>query len=1144
MRRLDILLAGTSPALRQLALTLDQHGHGARLADTPQALRQALASKQHLVLEDGSLVLASNDWQPLGDTPLMRLRLGASHADTLPHLEILCWCGNASAQRLIERVALDTPASGNGQQLRQATLQALEEQVARHVTRLARNPSHLQETPSVSPALHEREHGLDWLESLAYRHPFNRTLRADLLEQAEADLIEQLDASLRRFAAQPALNQNGQRHSFQELHARAVGIQRALHGLLPHASEQPTLVAVCMTKSPELYASLLAVLGCGAVYLPLDPATPNERRQRILDDAGASLLLHDGLAEPGRYALDVRELAPAHDPELPGLNLRQRNADAPCVAIYTSGTTGVPKGVLLSRRNLSHFTAWYREHVALDAHSRVLQFSTIGFDASLLDILPTFLCGAELVIPNEDQRRDPQRLVQLIHSQEVSHAFLPPALLSILPRDEHLGLLHLVTGADVCEPEVIARLAGQCRMHNIYGPTETTVLATTREFQAGDSNRNLGMPIANSRVMILDELLQPVTQDAPGELYICGPGVGLGYLNNPALTAQRFVTLSLPDGRSLRAYRSGDIAKWTVQGVELCGRRDNQVKIRGFRVEPEEIERCLRESQLYAQLAVVVDAQRRILAFAAQPRDQDAQEALRTHAERHLPDYMRPAFYQVLEQMPYTANGKVDRQALLAHPVSLPSAPLRLPPSTPTERRLRALWSELLELPETDISIDDSFFNLGGHSILLSRLLLEVREQFGRGVAINRFIEQPTLQRLGALLDGAMEAMQTSLAQLEADANRELGLRVLPLEALGDVHKVIVTGANSFLGVHLVEALLNWGATEVACLVRSAGEQSAEQRFAQALAENRLELDMSRIKVLAADLRLPLLGLSQQHYDYLDNEYGALLHNAAQVNHVLDYQALVDDNIEPLFECLRLCEGRRKKVLSFISTLSACSAVGDDGRVLEQDPATTPPIYIRNGYNLSKWVGERILQRAREQGVWVNLFRPGNITFDSRNGVCQPQRNRLMLMLKGSLQLGQVPRLELDFDLMPVDFLARFVAFHCSRYLPGQCVFNLHNPEPLRWLDYLACFREQGHAFEWVDVAQWQRALGHVDRDNALFDVLGFYLDGFEEDIGDISTIEHSNARDGVQRMGTHYPAKSPELLRRGCRYLSDIGFI
>lgn len=358
------------------------------------------------------------------------------------------------------------------------------------------------------------------------------------------------------------------------------------------------------------------------------------------------------------------------------------------------------------------------------------------------------------------------------------------------------------------------------------------------------------------------------------------------------------------------------------------------------------------------------------------------------------------------------------------------------------------------------------------------------------------------------------------------------------------MHRVIVTGANSFLGVHLVEALLDWGATEVACLVRKDAKHSASERFAQAVADNRLALDPTRVRVLDADLRQPRLGLSEADYDDLDLNYGALLHNAAQVNHVLDYQALALDNIEPLFECLRLCEGRRKKVFNFVSTLSACSAVDAAGRVLEQDPSPCAPIYLRNGYNLSKWVGERILQRARLAGVRVNLFRPGNISFDSRTGVCQPQRNRLMLMLKGSLQLGQVPHLDIDFDLMPVDFLARFMAFHSVRHDPARCVFNLHNPEPLRWQDYLAALRSYGHAFEVVDVAQWQRQLGRVDRDNALYDVLGFYLEGFEEDIGDISHIEHGNAREGVRRMGTCYPSKNTALLHRGCRYLSDIGFL
>jgi thioester reductase-like protein len=494
--------------------------------------------------------------------------------------------------------------------------------------------------------------------------------------------------------------------------------------------------------------------------------------------------------------------------------------------------------------------------------------------------------------------------------------------------------------------------------------------------------------------------------------------------------------------------------------------------------------------------------------------------------------------------MPYASNGKVDRKALLELPVTVSESAARRLPVNTDEALLLEIWSELLELPASDISTDESFFNLGGHSILLSRMLLRLREEFGRSISINRFIELPTIAKLATLVRGSGSEEVLS-EQALADAARELHVQPLPISRLGDVHKVIVTGANSFVGVHIVEALLAWGAREVACLVRDGSGQSAVERFAQALRENRLEhLDMSRVRVYPADITRPRLGLADEVYQRLDREFGALVHNAANVNHVLDYESLARDNVEPIFECLRLCEGHSKKIFNFVSTLSASSTISADGQVLELPAALTPPIYIKNGYNLSKWVAERILERARERGVQVNLYRPGNISFNSLTGVCQPHKNRLMLMLKGSIQLGQVPEFALNFDLMPVDFLARFIAFHASRYQPEKAVFNLHNPEPLSWDRYVASFREAGREFSLVSVADWQQQLGRVDSDNALFGVLGFYLNGFEEDIGDISKIGHDNAQAGVRQMGARYPEKSPALLRRGCDYLKEINFI
>lgn len=1151
MRRLQIVLIGDSPALAELHRELHEHGHALQWLTDLSA--PASLTAPDLLIDDGSPAIdsAALDAVAAGQRLSLRLGFATDAALDLPRLELLCWYGPAAAQRLVSRQWQDADESGNGRQLRDAALTALVDQVALLVSRLSRDPDYLASLEHLGAPHTGQPEGLHSLERVVFVHRLNNTARHSLLEQAATPLSERLRRSFAEFAERPALTLGEQTLSYRQLHAHCVAIQQQLLPRLATVQKDrsPPVVGICLPKCTALFAGVLAILDSAAVYLPLDPNQPLQRQQYLLENSGAVLLLHDGthpLAGGGLPTLDITTIPPASSPpSLPAP--APLNGDSPCMALYTSGTTGQPKGVLLSQHNLSHFTAWYADYVALSASSRVLQFSTLSFDSSLIDIFPTLLSGAELVVADEQQRRDPLQLLDLLR-RGISHAFLPPALLSLLPLDQPLGLTHLVTGGDVCEPYVIERLAGQCRFYNLYGPTEATVLVTARRFTPGSSNRSLGQPIANSQVWILDEHLQPVAEQVQGELYIAGPGVALGYLNNPALTAERYVELQLPDGQRLRAYRSGDLGRWTEDGIELAGRRDNQVKIRGFRVEPEEIEHCLRGTQLYRQVAVVVDAQRRILAFVAQPHDarlSTTLDTLRQQVQRLLPDYMLPTLYTVLEQLPFASNGKVDRKALLDRPLNFADQATRRPPDNDREQALLALWADLLELPPGDISTDESFFNLGGHSILLSRLLLAVREHFGRSIPINRFIEAPSIQTLARLLDPAQGSGWTVSAQALRDASAELHLPILPLSAVGDVHKVIVTGANGFLGVHIVQALLEWGATEVACLVRESGGLSARARFIQALQENRLEhLDLERVSVYPADVTQPRLGLNETLYERLDREFGALVHNAANVNHVQDYESLARDNVAPILECLKLCEGRSKKVFNFVSTLSASSAVDAAGSVLEAPAAATPPIYIKNGYNLSKWVAERLLERARAAGVRVNIYRPGNIAFNSVTGVCQPQKNRLMLMLKGSLQLGQVPDFAINFDLMPVDFLARFIGFHASRYQAGRAVFNLHNPEPLPWNSYVQAFRDAGREFELVSVADWQAQLGRVDSHNALFGVLGFYLDGFQEDIGDISMIEYRNALAGIEQMGSHYPHKTPALLRKGCAYLKEIEFI
>ncbi|MEX5559764.1 amino acid adenylation domain-containing protein [Pseudomonas rhodesiae] len=1123
MRRLTIGWRGTSTALAATRRVLEEYGH----ASADEAI--------DLWIEDGS------SSQPLdgGDAACILLRMGVGPITEsgLPVLQLRAY---DRGHRLVAMLDVVDEPSGNGQRQRQQVTHALVEWVALLVSGFSRDPAYFSPTAATNDW---PEQGLQELEALAFLHRFNRTANPEVMQRAQVVMIDRIQASLQAFAERPALNIAGTTVTYRELHLRALAIQQRLRPVL-QPFEAPAVVGVCLEKSLDLYASILAVLGSGAVYLPLEPDQPAQRHQAMLEGARAVVLLDAG-QHPLRErftALDVSTVESVDGG--PALMCHQPCLDAPCMVLYTSGTTGLPKGVVLSEGNLAHFAAWFGSCMALDEHCRVLQFSPLSFDSSLIDIFPALIAGAELIVPSQAQRRDPVQLLALLRRQRITHAFLPPALLSILPLEQPLGLTHLLTGGDVCEPHVIEQLAGQCQFHNLYGPTEITVLATHRTFVQSDSNRNLGRPIANSRVLILDEHLQPVDEHVTGDVYIVGPGVSLGYVNVPQQNDGPFVDLPMPGGQVTRAYRSGDLAQWTPDGILLVGRRDDQVKIRGFRVEPQEIEHCLRSGRLYRQVAVAIDRDHRICAFVAQPEPDATLETVKQHARQWLPDYMQPGIWVELPGLPCSSNGKVDRQALLALPGRSGRQVNGGVTPTSLQARVAQLWGGVLEVPAAQLSVDASFFDLGGHSILLSTLLLRVREEFGRSFALSQFIEVPTIRTLAMLMQEG-ERPDASCGQAVRDAQREWRVKTLPERLGGNPKKVVVTGANSFVGVHIVEALLAGGAAQVACLVREQPGQCAAARFSQALRDYRLDhLDLGRVRVLAADISQPRLGLADAVYDELAREFGVLVHNAAQVNHVMDYASLARDNVEPIFECLRLCETHCKKVFNFVSTLSAASCIDTQGHVLEAQAGAAPPLFIKNGYNLSKWTAERLLGRAIEQGAWVNILRPGNVSFNSRTGVCQPQKNRLMLMLKGSLQLGLLPRLELDFDLMPVDFLARFIAFHCMSFHANSCVFNLHNPQPLSWERYLDELSRVGGGFERVCVAQWQQALRTVSQDNAMFGVLGFYLDRLDDDIGDTKMIVHDNARRGVEQMGEHYPEKDPALLNKGFEYLKAIGFL
>lgn len=641
-----------------------------------------------------------------------------------------------------------------------ATIRRLASHFEQLVTGLATNPAQpVLQLPLLAEV--ERQQILvDW----------NQTATPFPDEQTLPQLFE---AQVARTPSAVAVVHGHQTLNYDTLNRKA---NQLAHYLRRYEVGPDVLVGISLERSPELIIAMLAVWKAGGAYVPLDPSYPSDRLHFKIDNANVSILLTqeklvDKFPHQTRQVICLDTDWPTIASELESNPNNNTQLDNLAYVIYTSGSTGRPKGAMIEQRGVSNLAQAQIKAFDIQADSRVLQFASFSFDAAVSEVVMALLPGATLYLADQYQLIPGLELVKLLQDHEISVVTLPPSVLAILSPEQFPHLRTVVSAGEACSANIAARWSPGRRFLNAYGPAECTVCATIADHVDGRRKPSIGKPIDNVQIYILNDALEPTPIGVVGEIYIGGVGVGRGYLNRPALTAQRFIDIdNLPfesdsddiktapiNGKGHKLYRTGDLASYRPDGaIEYLGRVDYQVKLRGFRIELEEIEAILKlHPSIQDGIVAVTEMQhnKQLVGYITSPDDQPPSTSdLHNFLRQKLPDYMLPSIFVPLDRLPLTPNGKVDRQALPAPDhVRSELAAAYVAPSSTTEKIIADILADILRLDQ--VGVHDNFFELGGDSLLVVQVITRLEKSFKADLGMRVLFENPTVAGLAKQIE-------------------------------------------------------------------------------------------------------------------------------------------------------------------------------------------------------------------------------------------------------------------------------------------------------------------------------------------------------------------------------------------------------
>ncbi|MDX3746442.1 amino acid adenylation domain-containing protein [Streptomyces sp. AK08-02] len=914
--------------------------------------------------------------------------------------------------------------------------------------------------------------------------------------------------------------------------------------LAAHGVGAGDVVAVALPRGIDAVTAILGVLLSGAAYCPLDPKAPADRTAHLLTDAAPALVVTTGdhaddFADHALLLLD----RPDPGPDITVTPSAPQLTDLAYV-LHTSGSTGRPKGVEIGHDALAHFVAAATHRYGIQQGDRVLQFAPLHFDASVEELFLTLCAGGTLVIRADDMTESVPHFLDECARLRASVLDLPTAYwhevayavstgAAVLPE----GVRTVVIGGEAALPERVDRwrkaVGTSVVLLNTYGPTEATVVATVADLHdpaLAPGDVPIGLPLPGTRAAIVD-----------GELYLLGDALARGYRGDVP-DSSRFAPLTALPGAP-RAYRTGDLVGVGEDGqLRFLGRADDEFKISGHRVQPAEVESALLTHPGIREAAVVgqtlADGTRRLVAHlvaeTAAPAPALSSAHVREHLRARLPAAMIPSGVELLDRLPRTSSGKIDRATLSES--SAHEAPTT---GSVLERTITGIWRKLLGADT--VTVYDDVFDLGAQSLQAIQAANRLGVELGREVKVAWLFQHPTAAALahflgeGAGLPSAPAGLPPTLL---ADAVLAPGVRPGTSRTPDDTPcRILLTGATGFVGTHLLAQLLTSTAAEIVCTVRARDRAEATARVHRALDQHGITLDertRHRVTALPADLARPDLGLTRDALADLAATCDAIFHNAATVSIMRDYATLRAVNTESTRHLLRLAAVRTTP-LHYVSTLSVAPPASHSPEVPE---AFLPPHDgLRYGYQQSKWASERLLEQAAERGLPVTVHRLGRVVGSSGTGYVN-ERDFLWSVLRAGIPAGIVPDLFEDEVWTPVDFVARCLVHLCltGAHTTGP-VFHHATLPRVRLGDVYDWVEEYGYPVRRLPLARWREELPRSA--DVATTTLAFFESTESDELSEgvapadlrLGHVHAGNVRAGLEGSGITCPPVDRDLL-------------